>query len=263
MRLRLHGHVARALVVVAALGLVAAACGDDDDTAAEDTGPDTTEAPSEFCDQIIEALTYLDEDEPDPARAEELFSTAIESAPGDTGASIDTAFTKYQAAFSGGNPDEAFFTLLSDEDFGAAFEDIDGAMESECGSEPLDLVTEEYAFSGAPETLEAGRYTLDIDNQGTEAHEAIMFRVNDDVDLTAEELLALPEAQFEKKITSTGESFALPGTNGLSDYIEVEPGRYVIVCYLPKGATPEALQSGEGLGAPHHTEGMFAEITVE
>jgi hypothetical protein len=269
MRLRLHTHAARALVIVAALGLVAAACGDDDDTAAEDTGSDTTETSaeptSEFCDQIIEAITYLDSDDLDPARAQELFSTASASAPGDTGAAVDTVFAKYQEAFGGGgNPDEAFFTLLSDEEFGAATEDIDAAMESECGHQPIDLVTEDYAFSGAPETLEAGNYTLDIDNQGTELHEAILFRVNDDVDLGAEELLALPERESETMVTPAGESFALPGLSGISDYIELEPGRYVMACFIPVGLTPEVAQSGqEPEGAPHHTEGMFAEFTVE
>jgi hypothetical protein len=177
---------------------------------------------------------------------------------------VDTAFAKYQEAFAGGGGDEAFIGLLSDEEFGAAFEDIDAAMESECGYAPLDLVTEDYAFSGAPETLEAGRYTLDIDNQGTELHEAIMFRLNDDVDLSAEELLALPENESEKMITPAGESFALPGNSGLSDYVELEPGRYVVACFIPVGLTPEVAQSGEEpQGAPHHTKGMFAELTVE
>jgi hypothetical protein len=48
----------------------------------------------------------------------------------------------------------------------------------------------------------------------------------------------------------------------------LEPGRYAMVCFIPVGFTPEvaaeAAASGtEPEGAPHFTEGMIAEFTVE
>jgi len=64
-----------------------------------------------------------------------------------------------------------------------------------------------------------------------------------------------------------------------------EPGRYIAVCFIPQGLTPEIAQQfeaegppGEGsapegsapegsgpdveLGPPHHTQGMIQEFTV-
>jgi hypothetical protein len=49
-------------------------------------------------------------------------------------------------------------------------------------------------------------------------------------------------------------------------FVDLEPGRYVIACFLPVGATPEnmeALESGELQGPPHFTQGMLEEFTVE
>ena len=62
-----------------------------------------------------------------------------------------------------------------------------------------------------------------------------------------------------------GASFAAPGESDTL-FVDLEPGRYVIVCFLPVGATPdnmEALESGELQGPPHFTEGMVEEFTVE
>jgi hypothetical protein len=79
-----------------------------------------------------------------------------------------------------------------------------------------------------------------------------------------EELLALPEEEAMTKATEAGAAFAAPGTIGTGTADLSEPGRYGIVCFIPVGATPDVLQSGEEPeGPPHFTEGMFAEITVE
>ena len=62
-----------------------------------------------------------------------------------------------------------------------------------------------------------------------------------------------------------GASFGAPGDSDTL-FVDLEPGRYVIVCFLPVGATPdnmEALESGELEGPPHFTQGMVEEFTVE
>jgi len=62
-----------------------------------------------------------------------------------------------------------------------------------------------------------------------------------------------------------GASFAAPGESDTL-FVDLEPGGYVIVCFLPVGATPdnmEALESGELQCPPHFTEGMVEEFTVE
>ena len=42
-------------------------------------------------------------------------------------------------------------------------------------------------------------------------------------------------------------------------FMELEPGRYAAVCFIPQGTT----QDTEGSGPPHHTLGMLGELTVE
>jgi hypothetical protein len=46
---------------------------------------------------------------------------------------------------------------------------------------------------------------------------------------------------------------------------ELDPGRYVAICFVPVGATPEALESGAPLDEEdsHFMHGMLAELTVE
>ena len=42
--------------------------------------------------------------------------------------------------------------------------------------------------------------------------------------------------------------------------LDLEPGRYVVSCFLPKGATDMDHLDADGL--PHALSGMFAEFTV-
>ena len=53
---------------------------------------------------------------------------------------------------------------------------------------------------------------------------------------------------------------------GAGSYVtsELEPGRYVALCFIPVGATPDAMASGAALdeGQPHAMHGMVAEFQV-
>jgi hypothetical protein len=52
--------------------------------------------------------------------------------------------------------------------------------------------------------------------------------------------------------------------------LQLEPGRYAAVCFLPQGATPELMAQMEGpdsslpdgAGPPHFTHGMAQEFEV-
>ena len=79
-------------------------------------------------------------------------------------------------------------------------------------------------------------------------------------------MLALPEDQIETKVTGVGHATATPDQPG-GGLMTFEPGRYVAVCFIPVGSTPEAMadmeMSGdEPQGEPHAAEGMVAEFTV-
>lgn len=115
----------------------------------------------------------------------------------------------------------------------------------------LVMVATDYAFE-MPGTAESGYVRLTIDNQGSEDHHAILFRINDD---------ATPE-QFQDAMMSgdlgqiLGVSSAYGGPNvgpGRSSSVVayLDPGNYVAVCVIPD---PE--------GVPHAAHGMVAPLEV-
>jgi hypothetical protein len=64
-----------------------------------------------------------------------------------------------------------------------------------CGWSREGVTTTEYAFDGIADTLDAGVTSFDLTNNGTEVHELVLLRKNDGVTETAEEILALPQAE--------------------------------------------------------------------
>ena len=74
-----------------------------------------------------------------------------------------------------------------------------------------------------------------------------MARINDDVTLSTDELLALPEEEVFTMITMVGGAFAAPGTTG-NTVMDLTPGRYVAVCPIPQGMTPEIAAQIRGSG---------------
>jgi hypothetical protein len=114
---------------------------------------------------------------------------------------------------------------------------------------------------------EAGPVSFDLSNEGKELHELVLVKKNDSTTETFDQLLELPEEQAQKKTTTVASAFAEPGG---TDYavVDLEPGEYLAVCFIPVGFTPEAAAAAETSGTepsgpPHFTEGMRAEFTVE
>jgi hypothetical protein len=67
-------------------------------------------------------------------------------------------------------------------------------------------------------------------------------------------------------VTEAGGAFAGPGQTSYSA-LDLEPGNYVVVCFLPKGSTQDAwdeMMAGgpEPDGQPHAMLGMTAEFEV-
>src|SRR5690606_22129873 len=140
----------------------------------------------------------------------------------------------------------------------------------------------DYGFEGLPETVEAGSTITMTNASEAEVHELVAFLLPEDETRSAEELLALPE---EEQAALIGEAppalvlVAMPGTGPEENIVAVgdgtltQAGRYLVACFIPVGADPEAfLEAAQASGdeppateggAPHFTEGMFAEVTVE
>ena len=134
--------------------------------------------------------------------------------------------------------------------------------------EPVTVNAREYAFEGLPGTLDAGPYSFTVANQGSEVHELQLFRVEDAAPSSAE-LQSMPDNDLLELLERVGAASADPDDNATFD-AELESGRYLAVCFVPVGTTPDEGHEGhemEGeaheLGPDaHFRKGMSAELTV-
>ena len=145
-------------------------------------------------------------------------------------------------------------------------------MKANCGFAELDVAASDYAFGGIPGNLAAGPTIVTLQNIGEEVHEIVIWRINDDVTMSLEELLALPEEEIFANAAPMAFTFTFPGATG-NTVADLTPGRYFAICFLSQGSTPEVImEMGVGpeatpppdaeLGPPHFTLGMVQEFDV-
>jgi hypothetical protein len=259
-----------------AMAIALAACGSDDepsDSAAEETAATTSAESGDveaFCEGAVETESIVNQGPPvdfETATPEEIqaglaeYSEQLEpalaemeeTAPDEVSEPVSTLAGLVRQALETGDD-----SIFEDPEFAAADDALDEYMLAECGFEQIEAVGVDFEYEGIPDTVPAGVVAVTFDNQGEELHEIAMVRINDDVDLSIEELAALPEEEAMSMVTFTGVAFAAPGEADTT-FLTLEPGRYGAVCFVPEGTTHEA----EGTGAPHFTLGMLAEFTAE
>jgi hypothetical protein len=251
------------------------ACGSDDSggedtTAAETSASEESADPAEFCQAAVDVETAfgtgpdVDVETAPPeeiqaaleefgATVEPLLARAEETAPEEIAADVQTAASLARDAITTGDT-----SALEGPEFQEADAAMDEYMVAECGYEQVEAVGVDFAYEGVPESVPAGTTAITFTNEGQEVHEIGLARINDDVTLSVEELLALPEEQSTTMVTFAGGAFAEPGDSDTT-FVELEPGRYAAVCFIPQGTTHDT----EGSGPPHFTLGMLAEFTVE
>jgi hypothetical protein len=237
------------------LALTAAACGDDDDTST-DTGDETTVPDADAAEVSVEACdAYVGLSGAmlgDPAAAGDLFAAFESTAPEDLADDAATVVATYTTLAEGGDPSafaEPEYVAASTAVADAYFEGCDTVAE-------LDVQGVDYGFEGLPAEVAAGRVALRFTNatEHEEPHELVLFQIQDGVTESIDELLALPEEEAGAKMAPAGVLFVdTPGAEAAA-MLDLEPGRYAAVCFIPIGG-------GED-GAPHFTGGMVAELEV-
>lgn len=128
-------------------------------------------------------------------------------------------------------------------------------------------------YQGVPATLPAGESRFSFTNDSkSAAHEMTLFRINDGVNDSFEQILAEDEAQEKKqaearqggqnppaqepapKMTYFGSSGAGPGESSRMDLIgNLTPGRYGIASFVP----------ADEAGTADYKKGLKAEFTVK
>ena len=271
---RRHRVLVGALVIVAAFGGVA--CGDDDDD--EAAAPTTTAAAdfTAYCDASFDVEAYFAQepeiaDDATEAEAAAAFTTYLQGAkplidealplvPAEIKGPIDVqvaALDQVLAQVSTGTvPEDPFETpAVSEAEATAHAFDIDN-----CGWDQVEVTATEYTFAGLPATLEAGRTSIDLTNNGVELHEIVLLAKNPGVTETFDQILALSEDEAMKKVTPQSFTFATQGDTEYS-VVDLPAGSYLAVCFIPQGLTSDEAMPAED-APPHFVLGMKQELTV-
>jgi len=152
------------------------------------------------------------------------------------------------------------------------------ATATEAAAETVEVTAVDYGYEGLPESVKAGTKLSLSNSSEAELHELVAVRLPEGETRSVEELLALPEEELMALFQGppTAVIIAAPGSSesiyAVGDGVLTEAGRYLVACFIPVGADPEAYMAAaatsgneppevEG-GAPHFTEGMWAELTV-
>ncbi len=157
--------------------------------------------------------------------------------------------------------EEGFFEVTGSEQYAEDSAVIKTYLTDDCGFSSAEVSAVDYAYQADLDGLEPGVTAVTFKNDGTEVHEMVLVRLNDDTTESISELLELPEEEAMAKVTDAGFAIGPPGAE-TTFYADLEAGRYAFFCFLPVGSTSfEVIESAEG--PPHFTQGMIKEFTIE
>jgi hypothetical protein len=205
-----------------------------------------------FCDAYVEMRQASDTDQDLASLSEQpetLFDDVEANAPPEVSEPVGVVVDATRQAAVDETP-EAFMSRA----FSDAENEVASYMFDNCEAfAKLDVTAVEYAFEGVPDSVTAGGIALRFTNEGDQFHEFILFRKNDGVTESFDEILALPEGQREELMTFAGAANREPGEPPIVTVFQAEAGEYIALCFVPV----------EGDGQPHFVEGQRAEFTVE
>ncbi len=270
-----HGVRIAACTAASALTLGLTACGGSPTPPAAQpaapTAEDDTAQVAEFCEAVVDIDSTgaggpeIDFETASPeeiqaalqefgAMFEPLLVAVEQSAPEEVQSDVDVLATASREVFSTGD-----FAAFETPESVIADDNIDAYMLAECGYEQIEVTATDFEYQGVPDTITPGTTAVTLVNEGEELHEVGIARVNDDVTLPVEELLALGEEEAMQSIEFKGAAFAAPGESDTVFLRLDDPGRYGAACFISEGTTS---MEAEGDGPPHFTLGMVGEFTV-
>ena len=245
------------VLLVLPLLLGVAACGDDDDDdpeawATADDAPDAGDA-GKACQTYVDINAQFN-GEPDPEVLGGLLDDLEANPPAEVADDLAVMIPAARTVLESGGED---FAPFETEEFGSAQTSADAYFYDACDADTkLEATAVDYAFTGLPEELDAGSVFIKMTNGSTqgESHELGVMRRADGVTASFDEILALSEDEAESKVEFVGGAFAeSEGDVGVA-FLDLEPGEYLAVCFIPVG--------GEDDGPPHFTKGMQHAFTV-
>ncbi len=152
------------------------------------------------------------------------------------------------------------FFLFNAPKYGAAQRAAHIFDREHCGWAQVSVGATDYAYEDVPETVPAGTVSFDLTNRSeTEIHEMAILKKAEGATEPILELLEAAGGAIGQNTTLVAAGLAPPGDSAY-EVVDVQPGNYALVCFVPVGATNE---KPKGDGPPHYAKGMVAEFTVE
>jgi plastocyanin len=136
----------------------------------------------------------------------------------------------------------------------APFEVTGTASTDELPAGDAELTLQDFAFVGLNE-LDAGEHTISVTNTGPQPHEATLVELADGIEIgdLIPMFTSTEPPTGPPPFTSVGGLTAImPNTSATID-VDVEPGNYAWLCFVPDPAS----------GQPHAALGMIAALTVQ
>lgn len=256
---------------MALLALLGAACGGDD--GGGDAGAGDIDLAS-FCEGAIEGEARFiegpetdDQDNPTEEGLEQFrndmepFIEQIDqNTPEEIESEVDEVLEAVRTAVEEGDQ-----SATESEEFVEAESVLDEYVYDNCDFDAKEEFTAvDYAYQDVPQTMDAGLIALRMQNEGTEVHEAVIFKFAENEQRSIQDLLSLPEDQGEQALEFRTAGFAGPGAVGFA-VADLDAGRYAMVCFIPlgtkslealeeggpgEGASPEAAASPGGTASP-------------
>jgi len=226
--------VTKRLLAVGAIVIgtaVLAACGDD--------GGDDASIDEAYCQARIDAEIAINAE--DPEALNEALTAFEDNAPAD----LEDATTTFVDA---AREDPA--ALFEDPEVQEAGMEISEAVYNDCGFEQVEVTGLDYSFEGIPEEVTSGDVAFQFTNDGEEPHEMLIVRINDDADMTIDEIIELPQREAQELVTSEAATFAEPGGTDWT-MNNLEAGSYAALCFVETAD-----------GVPHVVEGMVYPFEV-
>jgi hypothetical protein len=128
------------------------------------------------------------------------------------------------------------------------------------GATKTTIIAEDYEFFAAEALALGGQQAVTLINNGEEIHELFIGLIDPSETRTIDELLA--SAEQPDTVEMIGVGVACPGQRSTFNADLSAPGRYVAICNVPVGTTPDSDPEAEPSGPPHAMEGMVYEFEI-
>jgi hypothetical protein len=122
-----------------------------------------------------------------------------------------------------------------------------------CGWARQDVTAVDYGYRGVSPSVAGGPTSFELKDEGAEAHELVLVKINDNVKDSLDQLLSRPRDELGVRVTNVGSASAKPGEQSFV-VADLSRGRYAMVCFLPVDGVSD--------GPPHFSRGMQAEFRV-